>query len=273
MPEQDPLAGRHILVTGGTRGIGRAIVDGAVRRGARVSFLGRDATAVVEVEKLLIDAGQVAGVAADVVDEAAVRAAVAALEARLGPVDVLVNNAGLNTSQGPLHDCDLGGWWRDVSVNVLGVAVCSAAVLPSMIARGRGRIISMVSGTAGRATPYNSAYASAKAAVVRLSDSLAAEVGEHGIAVFALRPGTIATDMVARFSASPATQRYMGDEVAAMQARTPERAVEATLFLAGGRGDALTGLWIDADEDLEGLAARADELRANGLYQLRRRRT
>ncbi|WP_433502946.1 SDR family NAD(P)-dependent oxidoreductase [Pseudonocardia halophobica] len=260
-------------MTGGTRGIGRAIVEGAVGRGARVSFLGRDAAAVDETEKLLTEAGgQVAGVAADVVDEVAVRAAVAAVAERLGPVDVLVNNAGLNTSQGPLHEADLGEWWRDVSVNLLGSAVCAAAVLPSMIERRGGRIISMVSGTAGRATPHNSAYASAKAAVVRLSDSLAGEVAEHGIAVFALRPGTIATDMVARFAASPATRKYLGEQAAAMRPGTPEKAVAATLFLAEGRGDALAGLWIDADEDLEDLVARAPQLHAADLYQLRRRR-
>src|SRR5215471_17849631 len=179
------LAGRHFFITGGTRGIGHAVAVAAGARGACVSFVGRSADSVRSVEETLRDSGaEVAGYPADVTDEAGIRDAMANAEARFGGVDVLLNNAGRSSVHGPISETPLPEWWHDVSVNLLGVAICAAAALPSMIARRHGRIINMVSGAAGRATPYNSAYATSKAAVVRFTDSLAEEVRDHGIVVF-----------------------------------------------------------------------------------------
>lgn len=271
------LAGSHVLVTGGTRGIGRAVVAAAAARGARVSFVGTTEAGVRDAERALaVDgAGEKRGVAGyhtDVTDEAGVRRAVAVAQERFGPIDVLVANAGRSTAHGPLRETDPAQWWSDVTVNVLGVALCAAAVLPTMTARGRGRIIAMVSGAAGRATPHNSAYASAKAAVVRLTDSLAEEVREDGISVFALRPGNVQTDMLAEFAGSDVVRRWIPDQVAQLRPQPPDRAVAATLWLAEGHGDALTGCWVDAEDDLPELALRAGEIAERGLFQLRRRK-
>jgi NAD(P)-dependent dehydrogenase (short-subunit alcohol dehydrogenase family) len=265
------LAGRHVLVTGGTRGIGHAIVVAFAQRGSRVSFVGRDEVTVDRLQSELRGVPMdVLGYAADVTDEPAVRRAVAQAEDHFGGVDVLVNNAGLSTVHGPMRDSDMTAWWRDVSVNLLGAAVCASAVLPGMTARARGRIINMVSGAAGRPAPYNTAYACSKAAVVRLTDSLAAEVSEDGVAVFALRPGTIATDMVREFMSAPEVRRWLGAEVDQMAPESPERAVRAVLWLAEGRGDALSGCWVDAADDLDSLARRSAEIRSHDLFQLRR---
>ncbi|MFF3573892.1 SDR family NAD(P)-dependent oxidoreductase [Nocardia jiangxiensis] len=267
------LAGKHLFVTGGTRGIGLAITAAALARGARVSFVGTTSDGVRNAEADLHNSGaDVAGFQADVTDEAAVHAAVTAASERFGPIDVLVANAGRSSVHGPLRDSSPAAWWSDVSVNVLGVAHCAAAVLPSMTERGMGRIIAMVSGTAGRPSPYNSAYSCSKAAVVRLVDCLAEEVREDGIAVFALRPGNVQTDMLAAFAESEEIRRWIPGDIARLRPQSPDRAVAATLWLAEGDGDALSGRWIDAEDDLPALAARAGDIAAADLYQLRRRK-
>jgi NAD(P)-dependent dehydrogenase (short-subunit alcohol dehydrogenase family) len=120
----------------------------------------------------------------------------------LGPVDVLVNNAGSNHVFGPLWEVDLDNWWSDVTINLRGPAVCTAAVLPSMVQRRRGCIINIASGSAKRPFPFNTAYSASKATLVRLTDSLAAETAEHGVSVFALNPGTVDTDMCRGLMAS-----------------------------------------------------------------------
>jgi NAD(P)-dependent dehydrogenase (short-subunit alcohol dehydrogenase family) len=261
----------HILITGGTRGIGRAVAEEAARRGMRVSVLGRDAEATKAVARELRAGGaQAFTCVADVRDETAVRGGIARAEEELGPVDLLLNNAGQAAMQGPLADIDLAAWWSEVEINLRGVAICAAAVLPSMMRRGAGRIVNMVSGTAGRPSPYNSAYAVAKAAVVRLTDSLHAEVADRGVSVFALRPGNVRTDMTTRFVASPTVARWMPGEASRLQLESPDRAVAAVMWLAAGRGDALAGRWIDADQDLDGLASNAAAIAAHDLHQLRR---
>jgi 3-oxoacyl-[acyl-carrier protein] reductase len=141
-----------------------------------------------------------------------------------------------------------------------------------MIARRHGRIINMVSGAAGRATPYNTAYACSKAAVVRFTDSLAEEVRHHGIVVFALRPGNVQTDMLSEFVDSASARRWLADEIMRLRPQPPDRAVAATLWLAEGHGDALSGRWVDADDDLENLERHAEDITTQDLQQLRRAR-
>ena len=168
------------VVTGGSRGIGKAIADALRESGA-------------EVTSLSLSEG------VDVTD----RTAVAAAFAELGAVDLLVNNAGTMDAIGPSWEVDPDDWRRDIETSLFGAFNCSRAVLPGMIERGTGRIVNVSSGVATRAYPHASAYAAAKAALRSFTQSLAAETADHGIAVFAISPGFVWTAMTERLRDSP----------------------------------------------------------------------
>jgi NAD(P)-dependent dehydrogenase (short-subunit alcohol dehydrogenase family) len=157
------LRGQVALVTGAGRGIGRATARALADAGAEVAVLSRSADQVAETVALITEAGgQALALTADVTDRETVRASVQAVIGRFGRIDLLVNNAGANAVFGPAWEVDPDAWWADVRVNLLGPFLCSAAVLPAMIARGCGRIVNLASGAAGRAFPNNSAYAASQ---------------------------------------------------------------------------------------------------------------
>lgn len=265
------LRGQVALVTGAGRGIGRAIARALAAAGAGVAVLSRSAEQVDETVALIRgDGGRALALAGDVTDRAAVAASAREAADRLGPIDLLVNNAGANAVFGPAWDVDPDAWWADVRVNLLGPFLCSAVVLPSMVARRRGRIVNIVSGTAGRAFPHNSAYASSKAALVRLTDCLAAETAPHGVSVFALGPGTIRSDMSLGLERSAAGRRWLGDAIAALRFGPAEVPAAAVVLLASGQADELSGRWLDAADDIRGIAAQAADVRARDMFQLRR---
>jgi NAD(P)-dependent dehydrogenase (short-subunit alcohol dehydrogenase family) len=231
--------------------------------GARVGIVSRSAS---ELEQAAADTGSVA-VQADVLDRAAVEAAVARVEAELGPVDLLVNNAGAHLSIGPLVDADPDEWWGDLETSVRGSFHCIRAVLPEMLERNGGRIVNVSSYIVLRPAPYQSAYAAGKAAVLSLTESLAAELGGTGVRVFAISPGHVRTSMTDRLRASGwVPGAGAGGAVPA------ERAGELVAFLASGAGDGLHGRFIHAPHDWEDLARRADEIVRDDLYVMRLRR-
>ncbi|MEV0184609.1 SDR family oxidoreductase [Streptomyces sp. NPDC050625] len=269
--DPERLAGRHLVVTGGTGGIGRACVMEALAAGASVSVLGRTDKALDELNvDLLRTNARGRAFLADVRDGRSVMAALGEAQSEFGPVDVLVNNAATSLVQGPFEAVDLEAWWQEFEINVRGVATCTRAVLPGMVERAGGRIINMVSGTAGRPSPYHLGYAMSKAAVVRFTDSLALELEDSGVQAFALRPGHVHSPMTHRFQDSPVAQQWMGEEVAALELAAPDLAVSAVLWLASGHGDAFNGLWVDADQDLVALAENAADVVRSSANQLRR---
>src|SRR5262249_39565144 len=153
---------------------------------------------------------------------------------------------------------DPDDWWRCQEVNLRGPLLCSRAVLPGMISRRRGRIINVASGAGTRAIPHLSAYVVSKAALIRLTENLAAEVREQGICVFAIQPGTVRTAMAEEALQSPAGQRWLPwfrDVFAQGLDVSPEPATRLVLYLASGQADALSGRFFDAAGDVEGLAA------------------
>ncbi|MEV4604413.1 SDR family oxidoreductase [Amycolatopsis sp. NPDC049253] len=259
------------IVTGSGRGIGRAIAEALSRAGAAVAVLGRSEATVTTTARLIRSAGgRAMAVTADVTEAAAVADAVAKVRGEWGEIDLLVNNAGCNTAFGRLWETDAEAWWSDVTVNLRGPVVCSAAVLPGMVRAGCGRIVNIVSSTAGEPFPHNSSYAAAKAGLVRLTDSLAAETAGHGIAVFALDPGSVDTRMHHDIRSSPEGSRWLGGLLKTLTYSPASLAGEAAVYLASGRADALSGRWFVATDDFVELTRRADEITREDFLQLRR---
>jgi NAD(P)-dependent dehydrogenase (short-subunit alcohol dehydrogenase family) len=265
------LAGQVAVVTGGGRGIGRAIAAGLADAGAAVAVTARSADELAETVGLLEAAGgRALAHAADVTDRTAVERLVAAAERALGPVTLLVNNAGVLPPIGLAWEVDPDAWWRCVEVNLRGPYLCARAVLPGMVARRRGRIVNLASVAAGRPSPDATAYASSKAALVRFTDSLAAETAEYGLGVFAVDPGAVATGMHAYLAQSAAWLRRRGQHAPPY---TPAAATAAVVVaLAAGQGDALSGRVLHASDDLAGLARGAEAIRRDDRYALRLRR-
>ena len=175
-------AGATVVVTGASRGIGRAVVTAALERGARVGAVSRSPLSMPPV----------AWWAADVGDRAEVESALAALAEELGPVDILVANAGIG-AYGAFVDAEIGAIERLVQVNVLGTVYPIKAVLPGMVERGRGHIV-IVSSVAGRfGAPFEAVYSATKFAQVGLAEALSVEVSSSGVGVSVVDPAVVDT--------------------------------------------------------------------------------
>ena len=267
------LQGRVAVVTGAGRGIGRAVALALAQAGAKVAALARTQSEIEETVALINKSGGAQAFAVDVTDTSGVRRAMERVEAALGPVDVLVNNAGQLGRIGPFVESDPGEWWRVLDVNVRGPMLCTRAVLPGMMARGRGRIVNIASGVLPY--PYLSAYVTSKTALVRFSETLAAETRARGVHVFAIGPGTTRTAMSEHSLTSEEGRRWIPwfGRIFAEKLDVPmERPVRLVLDLASGRADALSGLYVTVFDDLDALLLRAAEIEREGLYSLRVRK-
>ena len=158
-PRPAGLAGAHALVTGGGRGLGRAVARAFADAGTHVSLLARSGDELAEsVARIEATGGVAASASADVRDPAALGAAIARLRRDLGPVDVLVNGAGIVGPIGPLWEVDAREWWATMEVNLAGLVRCTQRVLPEMVARRHGRILNISSQAGVRRWPLVSAY-------------------------------------------------------------------------------------------------------------------
>ena len=276
--ENRGLSATTALVTGGARGIGRAIALALAREGASVAITARS---VDELDRTLDELRAIhdrtIAVRADITDRAAVDRMVAQTQALLGPIDFLVNNAGSAGVIGPIWETDPDDWWREVEVNLRGPLLCARAVLPGMVARRRGRIVNMASGVGLTPSPYTSAYACSKVALIRLTDSLQEATAQHGVMVFATGPGRVRTSMVDRMENSEAARRWIPrvlpnhPDYAKMPWAPPESIADLCVRLARGDGDALAGRFIHVLYDFDEMRARAEEITRDDLYQLRLR--
>jgi NAD(P)-dependent dehydrogenase (short-subunit alcohol dehydrogenase family) len=243
------------LVTGGGRGIGASIARELTQAGMRVAVTGRTADQVNAV------AADIEGLAliGDVASAGDVESWVETTERELGPIALLVANAGIGARDSASWDMPVEDWWRVQEVNVLGVHLSTRFVIPLMLDRGRGRIVITGSGSAYLPGIQSTAYATSKAAVCRYGETLANELAGR-IAVFHYSPGLVRTEMTERFGAD-------------LPWTPPALAPQLVRVLASGRADALAGRYIHAEhDDIEDLIARAGEIAADDLNAIRLRR-
>jgi 3-oxoacyl-[acyl-carrier protein] reductase len=236
------LAGRVAVVTGGSRGIGRAIAAAFLRAGSRVAILSRDAASLESGRRALEPLGDVEAVLADVGVRADVDAAMRAVIDRYGAVDILVNNAGI-TSRKALMDLDDEHWDDVMRTNVKGLLHCCQAVVPGMKNRRWGRIINCSSYAAWHSALARGVYAASKAAVNALTKVWAGELGPYGITVNAYAPGDIRTEMMADLLG--AQEQQLTRRVALGRIGTPDEVADVVLFLASERAAYLTGVVIE----------------------------
>ncbi|MET3877421.1 3-ketoacyl-ACP reductase [Chitinophaga sp. OAE865] len=191
----ESLKGKKALITGGGKGIGRALAMALAQEGVDIALLGRSAGSLEAVAKEIGSTGvKVAYATADVSDMQAVNEAVTLLTKELGEPDILINNAGI-AAFGGFMELEPAQWEQIIRVNLLGVYYVTRAVLPGMIARKTGDIINISSTAGQRGAPLTSAYSASKFGLLGLTESLMLEVRKHNIRVSALTPSTIATDM------------------------------------------------------------------------------
>jgi gluconate 5-dehydrogenase len=192
----DRMSGKSGIVTGGARGIGRELAAAFAAAGARVAIWDTDGDAAREAATE-VGAGAIADTV-DVTDEGGVGAAVETVLGAFGQIDFLINNAGIR-HVAPIAEEPVDAWRRTIDVNVNGTFICSKAVIPAMVAAGRGHIVNLASMAGELALRERAAYNTSKAAIVGLTKSIAVEVGDAGVYCNAVAPGVIETPLSAPY--------------------------------------------------------------------------
>jgi 3-oxoacyl-[acyl-carrier protein] reductase len=248
------LAERVAFVTGGGRGVGAGVARALAEDGWSVVVGARTREEVDAV------GGEVGGRAVEL--DVSSPSSVAAVFADVGPVDLLVNNAGIGGSSAAFGEEDADDWWRVFEVNVRGPYLCCRAVVPAMVERGGGRIVNVASGAAylPASGGGSTAYGPSKAALHRFSELLAGQLAPGKVFVFSISPGLVRTAMTEHF----------GDDA---PWTPPECAPTLVRKLATGRYDALAGRYLHAEhDDVDDLLARIDDIRERDLNAIRLQR-
>jgi 3-oxoacyl-[acyl-carrier protein] reductase len=272
------LKGRNAIVTGGSRGLGKAIAQAFLTNGANVAICGREPanlkTAVKELQPHSISKESLYAVGADVSRENDVKYLVESVLDKFGRLDIVVNNAAILGPIGESETVDWQEWQRTLEINLGGTMLLCRAAIPLFKKQKRGKIINLSGGGATSARPRFSAYAVSKAALVRLTENLAEELKDYNVDVNAIAPGAFQSDMLEeilkagpdRVGAKAYEQAKKGDTTGSM-----ERAAALCVFLASEATDSITGKLISAIWDpWQSLPKHKEHLRDSDLYTLRR---
>jgi NAD(P)-dependent dehydrogenase (short-subunit alcohol dehydrogenase family) len=236
------LTGKKAIVTGASRGIGRAIALGFAEAGADVALVARDEATLAPVAQEVEQAGRAAHVLpCDVTDRDRVTAMVADAIAALGQVDVVVNNAGGTAFMVPFQDVRFAGWEKVMRLNVDSIVHVLQALAPHLLERRTGSVINVASMAGLTGTPLVTPYGASKAAVVSLTRSLAMEWGHAGVRVNALCPGWTATDLNRNLWSNEETSRAMTSQIPLGRWGQAEEMVGPALFLASDASSFVTG--------------------------------
>jgi NAD(P)-dependent dehydrogenase (short-subunit alcohol dehydrogenase family) len=274
------LNGRGIIITGASQGLGAEIAEACVREGAHVAICARDAEALDAARARLAAKAapgqRIVAQPADVSRPDDVRRLFETASTALPRIDGLVNNAGVYGPKGLLEEVDLNDWWRSIEINLLGVAVACQNALPIFRRQGYGKIVNLSGGGATAPLPRISAYAASKAAVVRLTETLAEETKGAGVDVNAIAPGALNTRLLDEVLASGpervGADFYERSVKQKKQGGAPlERGAALCVYLLSAASDGITGRLISAVWDpWETMASRLNELRGSDVYTLRR---
>jgi NAD(P)-dependent dehydrogenase (short-subunit alcohol dehydrogenase family) len=255
------LTDEVVLITGGSKGLGRAFAEALAQAGAKVAITARSADEINATATQISQPGRpVLAIAADVLDSAGVPQVVKTVEEQLGPITTLINNAGVFRAFGRVDEADPDAWWQEIEINVRGPFLYTRTVLPSMRARRVGRIINVASAAGLGPTVGMSAYGVSKTALIRFSETLAQETCEDGIVVFSIHPGTVRTPMNAYVHDSPevgqrapGVQQWFQTLYADGNDNPIEQSVELILRLTRGDADMLSGSFLSVTDDLDTL--------------------
>nr|WP_221189517.1 SDR family oxidoreductase [Microbacterium proteolyticum] len=242
------VSDRLALVTGSSRGLGRALALTLARGGARLIVHGRDAAAVEQTraEAEEVSGRPAQGVTFDVTDASAVESAVARLLSEVGTPDILVNNAGVQR-RAPIHEFAVSDWDDIVAANLSGVFYVSRFVTPAMVDRGSGKVVNVASVQSRLARQTIAPYSATKGGVAQLTAGMAADLARHGIQVNALSPGYFATDMNRALVDDPEFTRWLTQRTPAARWGDVDELRGALLFLASDASSFVSGQNIFVD--------------------------
>ena len=244
------LTGKIAVVTGAAGGMGRAIAASFAEAGAAVALLDRDAAGCESLAgELAAKGARALALGCDTTDEASIAAAAQAVASRLGPAEILVNNAGI-LRPGPLATLSVAEWNTLLAVNLTGYLLCAQAFGRGMRERGAGALVHIASIAASNPQPRSGAYSPSKAAVAMLSRQLALEWGPEGVRSNVVSPGMIRTPMSESFYQAPGIAERRAAMVPGRRVGTPQDIADAVLYLASPRAAYVTGAEILVDGGL-----------------------
>lgn len=241
------LRGQVALVTGASKGLGKAMATSLAKAGATVALYGRNIADLKAVKEIIECLGQRADYfAVNVLDDTEIEAAVKETVAAFGGVDILVNNAGVNVRK-PVLEISPGEWDLVIDTNLKGYLLMAQAVVPQMISRGRGKVINMASILGSVALPAQVAYASSKGGVIQMTKVMALEWAKQGIQVNAIGPTYFETPLVAQLRNDPERYNFIVDRTPMGRWGQPEELAGVVVFLASRASDFVTGQTIYVD--------------------------